>query len=418
MKTAAVIAEYNPFHNGHLYQLDTIRTQLGADCIIVIMSGDFTQRGIPAILDKYERCRLALEHGADVVFELPAYFALGSAEYFAQGAVSLADKLGVVDFLHFGSECGDIGILASCAKILAAESDEYRDSLGKSLKEGLSFPAARAAAVGASKAEKALPHGKILSEPNNILGVEYIKALLQRDSSITPVTICRSGSDYHASTLENGTFASADAIRERLMEMQKEKTRDFTSLREFMPDSAYEYLRATTHPFLSTNDFSQLLRYKLLGELQSPSEQLSVYYDVTPQLANTFRRNIRRFTTVSDFTTACKSKNLTYTRISRCLTHILLDMTQDTADTLKASDYCLYARLLGFGENGQKVLKQIKNNAAVPIITRPAKALKELDGIALASLKADIHASTVYQSARSPGAPFPDELTREVIKIS
>ena len=131
MKIVAVIAEYNPFHNGHLYQLNTIREELGADRIIVVMSGNFTQRGIPAIIDKFDRCRMALSCGADVVFELPAYFALGSAEYFAQGAVSLIDKLGVVDVLHFGSESGDISRLSQIAKILSDEPASFRASFSK-----------------------------------------------------------------------------------------------------------------------------------------------------------------------------------------------------------------------------------------------------------------------------------------------
>ena len=126
MKIAAIIAEYNPFHNGHLYQLQTLRKQYHIDYIIVVMSGDFMQRGIPAIIDKYDRCRMALENGADLVFELPVYFSLGSAEYFAAGAVSLIDKLGVVESLHFGSECGEIDVLTTCASALAAETADRK----------------------------------------------------------------------------------------------------------------------------------------------------------------------------------------------------------------------------------------------------------------------------------------------------
>lgn len=404
MKTAAVIAEYNPFHNGHLYQLRAIREQLGADHIIVILGGDFMQRGIPAIMDKYERCRMALENGADAVFELPVYFALGSAEYFASGAVSLADKLGVVDYLHFGSECGRVEELAACAKMLSEETDAYKKALNTALKQGKPFPAARAFAMNT----------ELISTPNNILGVEYIKALIKRSSSITPVTICRNGGDYNSSSLIRGMSASAHAIREHLANMQ-----ELTALREFVPDNVYKGLDAAwhLHSFVFADDFSQLLRYKLLGELQHSSNALSCYYDVTRQLANTFANAIRLFTTFSEYALACKSKNLTYSRISRCLMHILLDLRQDTADALKASDYCLYARLLGFHARGRDLLGYMKKNAAIPIITKLPDALKKLDGIARASLKADIHASTVYQSVRSGNKPFPNELTREIVKL-
>ena len=179
MNVTAVIAEYNPFHNGHLYQLDTIRQTHDADLIIVVMSGDFTQGGIPAIVDKYERCQMALENGADLVFELPVYFALGSAEYFAQGAVSLIDKLGVVDFLHFGSESGDIDLMYQFTnRMLANESDAYKAALNRYLKRGYSFPAARDRALSELLPADRFPTDapvpkktmQLVSAPNNILG--------------------------------------------------------------------------------------------------------------------------------------------------------------------------------------------------------------------------------------------------------
>ncbi len=418
MKIAAIIAEYNPFHNGHLYQLQTLRKQYHIDYIIVVMSGDFMQRGIPAIIDKYDRCRMALENGADLVFELPVYFSLGSAEYFAAGAVSLIDKLGVVESLHFGSECGDIDALTACASALAAETAAYKETLNKALKEGNSFPSARAAAANIYNCPE-----NTLSSPNNILGIEYIKALLQRNSSITPTTIRRTDDGYHSVVLDGDTFASANAIRELLRILPE----NLFKLQEFVPDSVYQYLSNKMNSsrqhnlkssFLFIDHFSQLLRYKLLSEVHISPNRLSCYYDVTRQLANTFYNNLNSFTTISDFVLACKSKNLTYTRISRCLMHILLEMKQDMIDTLKESDYCPYARLLGFNEQGKNVLKQIKANASIPIITKLPRALKTLDGIALQSLKADIYASTVYQSVKSPHIPFLNELKREIIKVS
>jgi len=412
MKTAAVIAEYNPFHNGHLYQLQSIREEYSADYIVVVMSGNFMQRGIPAIVDKYDRCRMALENGADLVLELPVYFSLGSAEYFACGAVSLLDKLGIVDLLHFGSECGSLNALAACAATLSNETEAYKKALHTALKEGKPFPAARAAAMNTTDTD-------ILSTPNNILGIEYIKALLARNSSITPVTICRNGSAYNASVLENETFASANAIRRLLQNMQA-STQQLSQLRDFVPDSVYKYLQSVCEkprPFVFINDFSQLLHYKLLQELQATSKGLAMYYDVTQPLANTFCKKLQHFATFSQYALDCKSKNITYSRISRCLMHILLDMKQETIDALKASDYCQYARLLGFNTQGYNLLKHIKANASIPIISNLPRALKSLDGISLASLKADIYASDIYHSVKSAHTAFPTEVTRKIIKI-
>lgn len=444
MKIAAVIAEYNPFHNGHLYQLQTLRGELNADAVLVIMSGDFTQRGIPAIVDKYGRCRMALENGADLVFELPVYFALGSAEYFAQGAVSLADKLGVVDLLHFGSECGNISVLKACAQLLANETPAYQEALNRCLKQGLSFPSARSRALSSLPAvmsvDSNICFNNILSSPNNILGVEYIKALLQRKSPITPVTLERKGSQYGSFALTPGHFASADAIRHALFKAAeiKQNTRllEISELKEYLPESVFHYfntvMQSPDNALMSADDFSGVLHYKLLMEHAKNENCFASFYDLNEQLSNTLCNHLPDFTGFTDFALLCKSKNLTYTRLSRCLTHILLDLKQEAADALKAADYSQYARVLGFNENGKKILKQIKANAALPIVTKLPKALTELPALARLSLTADIYAANVYQSVRlqkitrqqhggmafSMPNKLPNELTRQIIKLS
>ena len=244
MLVNAIIAEYNPFHNGHKYQLDTCKAQTGADYTIVVMSGDFTQRGAPALLPKHERARMALSAGADLVLELPLYYACGSAEYFANGAVSLLDKLGVVNFLSFGSENGDVKKLTEIAELLQNEPPAYREVLKQALKKGMTYPQARREALlscfprPASLADRAdgsctdtaddsypdtaesslqAALDALLSAPNNILGIEYCRALLMRKSTITPFTIQRLGAAYHASSLSQSELnASALAIRTAL----------------------------------------------------------------------------------------------------------------------------------------------------------------------------------------------------------
>ena len=424
MKTAALIAEYNPFHNGHLYQLDMVRQTLGADFIIVVMSGDFTQRGEPAIIDKYERCRIALECGADAIFELPAYFALGSAEYFAQGAVSLIDKLGVADVLHFGSECGDIGLLRECADIIAYESDEYKKTLSFYLKEGKSFPLARSKAVQALPRLRGKKIDDIFSSPNNILALEYIKALKQRKSRITPLTLKRKGAGFNSEQLSENDFASAKSIRKKLVDSSSGKT--LTELSPYLPKTCLEALCKNT--LLFQDDFSQALLYRLMQGMNE-SGGFSRFYDVGNELSNVILSNVMSFSSFDGFARLCKSKNLTYTRVCRALMHILLDMTQENADILKQNDYCAYARLLGFREkNGASaILSRIRKNASIPIITSPAKGLRSLTGSAFASLKADIHAANIYEGIKSQkranvpflhGMPPLNEMTRKIIKIN
>lgn len=422
MKVTAVIAEYNPFHNGHLYQLDTIRRTLDTDIIVVVMSGDFMQRGIPAVVDKYERCQMALENGADLVFELPVYFALGSAEYFAQGAVSLIDKLGVVDFLHFGSEAGDISLLYELTStMLAHESDAYKAMLTKYLKLGCSFPAARDHALSELIPDQAIR--QLVSAPNNILGIEYVKALIQRNSSIKPVTLARAGEGYDSDSLVIDSFASANAIRKALLcrsdpgddspsaQHSGSDQRAFPDIplcvQKHIPVTVCASLREKT--LLCADDFSEVLLYKMLQDkmLQSTTLQgasrkgaFAKYYDIGIQLSHTLYNNLPGFTTFEDFALSCKTKNLTYTRICRALMHILLDMTQEKADLFKQEDYAQYARLLGFTERGRQLLGSIKANSSIPVITKPSSALRQLGGTALMSLYSDIHAADIYDSVR------------------
>lgn len=415
MNVTAIIAEYNPFHNGHLYQIETIRKKHNADYIIVVMSGDFMQRGIPAVVNKYERCRMALLNGADMVFELPVYSALGSAEYFAKGAVSLLDKLGVVNYLHFGSESGDISILRECAKSITQETDAYKKALNVYLKQGLSFPAARSRAL--SDIHPGIDVQKVSRTPNNILGIEYIKALMQRSSAIKPVTLARKGAGYSSACLTSDSFVSANAIRNALF------SKSCNAVKKHVPKSVYSLL-AQEH--LSTNDFSGILLYKMLS-LSGKKDAFAEYYDVGRQISHTLHNNLSKFTSFNNFILLCKSKNLTYARICRGLMHILLDMTQENADSLKYNDYTQYARLLGFTSHGQDLLKSIKANTSIPLLTKPASALRQLTDTARMSFQSDIYAASVYESVRQQkryrlsnntvNTSFQNELTCELIKL-
>ena len=198
MKITGIIAEYNPFHNGHLYQIKKARELTGADYIIVVMSGNLTQRGTPALIDKYSRAQMALSGGADLVIELPACYATASAEYFAMGAISILNQLGCVDSICFGSENGNIAMLTKIANALVSESEDFVQALKNNLKNGDTYPVARNAAL-AETISGITSYDTILGFPNNILGIEYIKALIRQNSSIKPYTNLRIGADYHSS---------------------------------------------------------------------------------------------------------------------------------------------------------------------------------------------------------------------------
>lgn len=427
MKIAGIIAEYNPFHNGHLYHLEQTRKKTDADYIIAVLSGDFVQRGVPAIIDKYARAQMALENGVDLVLELPAVYAAGSAEFFAMGAVSLLDKLGCVDSLCFGSEWGQLEPLSCIASLLLEESQAYRASLQHYLKSGCSYPKARSLAL-----QDVLPantNGSILNSPNNTLGVEYIKALQKRRSPIQPLTIQRQGSSYHDQALDNGRytedsddplfFSSASAIRQQITGLESTAPyTDMASMKAHMPKSVFQLLASQlnkTFP-VSSHDFSSLLFYKLLLENE---KGFSHYQDMTPALSDKIRKNLNQYEDFEQFCGLLKSKDLTYSRISRCLLHILLDMTEEKLDEYTRQDFISYARILGFRKASAPLLTAIKANASIPLISKLADARLSLDNTGLSMLEKDIQASHIYSSVVSSkfSSPFCNEYTRPVITL-
>lgn len=416
MQVNGIIAEYNPFHNGHKYQLDESLLRTGADFTIVVMSGNFVQRGAPALADKRLRAETALRCGADLVLELPVLYATASAEHFADGAAALLDRLGIVTHLCFGSECGDTAPLDRIARILLEEPPRYRAALKDCLRQGLSFPAARARALPLcdSRLER---YRDILSSPNNILGVDYIRALAARKSGIIPVTIKRLGGGYHDGRLEeahpgrggegHAPFSSALAIREALRQGQPPSVAE-----SHMPAEAGGLLRsylAENRP-LWPDDFSAVLYYKLLMEKENG---FGKYLDVTDDLSNRIRNRLHEFNGFSGFCSLLKTKEMTYARISRCLLHILLGIEDGHMELGKSLDYAPYARVLGFRKASAPLLHAVKAHSAVPLVTKLADAEKKLEGDAYRLLRLDILTSEFYRGTAAVlcGRTAPDELT-------
>lgn len=404
MKIAAIIAEYNPFHKGHEFQIKETRRITGADYILIVMSGDFVQRGTPALCNKYLRTRMALENGADVVLELPSLYATSSAEYFAQGGVSLLDKLGVIDYLSFGSECGDIRLITNCAKELLF-TEQQEKQISALVAQGVSFPLARQQVFlemlhtnSGTSSSSSDDMAALLSSPNNILGLEYCKSLLALNSNIQPVTIRRKGSEYHDNILseDNFHFASASAIRHAIYD----KSSDYLC---HLPDSVASLFEEhkILDTFISEDDFSLLLYYKLLSEQKAG---FTGYLDCSEELSSKIKKYLPEYRSYSQFCDLLKSKNLTYTRISRTLLHILLNMKTPATFSVPMPQRTLtipYARLLGFRKDASEVLSAIKKNSSIPLISNVADAMTLLTEEGADMLLQDIYACDVYEAVYS-----------------
>ena len=413
MKTVGLITEYNPFHNGHAYHIEKAKMLTGADRVIVVMSGDFVQRGAPAVMPKHLRAESALLSGASLIIELPVCFATGSAEYFAQGSISLLNRLGCIDSICFGSECGDLHLLKEIAQILADEPIEYQTALKQALKEGASFPAARQEALNIYSDK----YSEILASPNNILGIEYLKALAKIHSKMEPFTIKRIGAGYHDMDID-GQFSSATAIRSDIYQLadvnSSFESLPLTHIQTQVPSSCHELMKKnyrTRYP-VKADDFSLLLKAKLLSETAG---SFSHYLDMSPELANRILRLRNDYLSFEQFCDLLKTKELTRSRISRSFIHVLLGITNDWLTAMKAP--APYARILGFRRDHADLLGILKRTSDIPLITSPARAV--LADTAYQMLELDIYASNLYESVITDlyGTPFHNELTKQIIKI-
>lgn len=401
MNVTAIICEYNPLHRGHLYHIEAARKETNADFIVAIMSGNFVQRGTPAILDKYARAEAALRSGVDLVLELPTIYATASAEYFAQGAVSLANALGIVTHLSFGSEKGQAENFMEAAQLLLIEPAEMKLPLKEALKNGLSYPAARAYAVKASHPE----FSDILDAPNNILGVEYCKALSKLGSSIIPHTLKRSGQDYHSNDTDNG-FASASGIRALFAQ---DNADTFECLKKQLAPASYALLKKHFgQTLLTEDDFSSLLHYKLILE---NGADLTKYFGVTTELSHRMNNYLNGFESFSSFAELLKTKNMTRTAINRALLHILLDIKAEAVHAATRRGCVDSIRVLGFRKDAAALLKEISIHSETPLITNLADAP--------ALCETDLLADRIYQMCASKkyGIPNQNEYQRKMLVV-
>ncbi len=406
MKTAAIICEYNPFHNGHLYQIETIRERFGEDCAIVaIMSGHFVQRGEAALLDKWSRTRAALRCGVNLVIELPAAYATGSAERFADGGVALAAACGLCDTLVFGSEEGDLGSLDALAEILAFEPDCYRQNLKENLDTGLSFPVSRVKALEACAPD--LRAEAILGASNNILAVEYLKALKRRRIlTPKPYTIKREGQDYRQSLLESadgGTpgFPSAAAIRASLIRADSSgrvpgfggalpysaaapsapRFADIVdALLPAMPEASLAVLADRLRRgecIVSQEVFAPLF----FAFLRSHSaEDLARIPGMNEGLAERLREGAGKTrdsrSPLSGLISETATKRYPQARVRRALTHMALGLEMEDFELFDRKNGPFYLRILGFDKKGRYLLKKMRTCASLPILTKGSDFLE------------------------------------------
>ena len=401
MKVAGIIAEYNPFHKGHEFHIRKTKELTSADYVVVALSGDFLQRGEPSVMSKYIRTRQALAGGADLVLELPALYATASASLFAWGGISLLDRLGVTDTVSFGCEETDPGLLKGIAGILSEEPADYKQVLNDGLKKGLSFPAAREAAlVSCWKGDKADPEkiSKVMSGSNNILALEYLKALKDTGSSMEPLMIERAGDGYNEGISGSG-FASASGIRERLLQFflggeGSDGSAAIDPVRDHIPAWEAEMMEemwGREFP-ISSDDLIYLIGEKIRHDKLTGADFMR-YSDMTEELANRLSDLPVTWRSFDEVCKALKTKQYTYSRISRLLIHILLDITDDLYEPEGPG----YARVLGFRESASPLVKEIRERSAIPVITKPSEAEDLLSGKALEAFRRDVYASELYE---------------------
>ena len=405
MKIAGIIAEYNPFHTGHAYHIQKTKELTGADYIVVVLSGDFVQRGAPALYSKHLRTRMALLGGADLVFELPSTHSCESAEFFAQNAVRLLDALGCVDVLSFGSESGTIEPFLKLGSFLSAETPEYRNLLKEYLKRGESFPKARSLTLQELLSDADADTGTFLQTPNNILGVEYCKALCRQNSPIQPLTVKREGNGYHDDSL-NEEFPSASAIR-ALWKSANCKMSD-TAVSSCFPPAISALLSQTfTCPqFLDEEDFSPYLRWLLFS---SDKAQLTSYQDVTPDFVQRLFHTRGSYESWGQYAALLKTRELTYSRICRMLMHCLLQISHVPVLS--------YARLLGFRRQAAPVLSEFKKHSSIPVITKAADAASLLSDETAAVFSKNVEISNLYEAVwcEKDHTPFVHEYRKPLV---
>ena len=408
-KVLGIVAEYNPFHNGHLYHLEKSKKETGSNYTVVIMSGNFTQRGSTSLLDKWTKTECAIQCGVDLVIELPVLYATSSAENFALGAIKILDSLKVVDYLSFGAETSDIDILDKCADVLYHEPKEYKTLLSHELKKGISFPKARENAL-MMYLNDIRKFANVLSSPNNILGIEYLKALKKLKSNIHPFSVARYEVGHNDLTyIQN--VASSTAIRNMI------KNNGFQALGNLMPDPSYASLLKNMEKGHLVPDISVFEKEIIYLLRKMDASEIAQLPDVSEGLEFAFKNASDSCNHMVDFFNIIKSKRYTSSRLQRILLYTLLGITKkDMALSKKIQPYI---RVLGLNNKGKFLISEIvKANPKLNIITSVKQFTKKNSNKNLKlMLDKDIWATNVYTIGFEEDSSNNLDFTKKIVTL-
>ncbi len=387
-KVLGVVAEYNPFHNGHLYHINESKKAINANYTLAIMSGNFVQRGDTSLIDKWSKAEMAIQNGIDLVIELPLLYSISSAENFADGSIKILNSLNIVDYLSFGSELCDVNILNEFATVLYQEPKEFISVLNHELSKGFSYPKARENAL-LMYLNDIRKYANILSSPNNILAIEYLKALKKYKSTITPISINRNKVDYNSTEIVDG-YASATAIRKIAM------TNDVWSLRRAMPKSSFDIMYECLRAGKTVPSISKFEREIIYNLRRMTINEIADLPDVSEGLEYSIKNAASSCNTIDELLNMVKSKRYTLTRLKRILLYCLLGITKKDMQTSKK--VTPYIRVLGFNERGKDLLTGIHHsNPKLDIITSVKQYVDNSNNKLLKSmLEKDIFATDIY----------------------
>ncbi|KNZ41517.1 nucleotidyltransferase [Acetobacterium bakii] len=413
MKVLGIITEYNPFHKGHAWQLETTKKISQADGVMTLMSGSITQRGDFAIINKWERTRLALASGIDLVCELPFVYAGQSAEAFAQGGIKIFNATGACDFLSFGSEHGELEPLQALAQILSLESPEFKQLLGFALDTGVSFPKAREQTIHELLGEEV---SSLLTTPNNILAIEYLKALIVTQSTISPITVKRQGSDYHS--LETSDYMSATAIRKILLNSLVRDTIHSNPVMDLKNKLPYkvESLLAPMEDYNLQGDALFLNALRLMILSRDVGDLKNTPY-VAEGLEHKIRDALKTAKTLDALVDAIISKRIPKTRVQRILCNRLLELDKKVLFKFNDPSFKPYLRVLGFNSTGQAILRKIKKQGDIPILTNMSRGERLLSPVQREMLHYDIRATDLHNLFYEKNYQYHHDYTQSPIRI-
>ena len=386
---AGIIVEFNPFHNGHGIHIEETRKLTGCKYVVAVMSGNFVQRGEPAICNKWKRTQMALLNGVDVVIEIPVQYVISGADYFARGSVGLLNATGIVDALCFGSECGNLQDIVASGHVLAKEPTLYKEGLRDGLNKGLSFAAAKGAALEACLGDVS---DGLLTKPNNGLAIEYCKALKLLDSSMEVFTTHRQQGGASATKIRHGILSGEEAGND-------------------IPKNVADTLRDVSK-FVQLDEFSDIFRYLLYTNTDAVAS-------LSEGLGNRFQRLCSEFSKISDLLAAVKTKRYTYTRLQRDVLKILLNILPQDMKNFEQNGGVQYIRVLGFRKKAAGIVGEITRKASLPVVTHGVALDKLLKngGVAAKMLSQELAAGDIYRVVSGESGGYRSERGKGVVVV-